>query len=109
MEKILTEKQLNKKVVKSMIKKGWDDPQGLTIVDPAPKTFLFNFADINTPLRILEEAPWNILGQVLILKQWNPQISMQEVDYTHTPYWVQIHGMPLEFYSKENAIKAGSK
>lgn len=107
--KIYTEKSLSKKVIKSMIKKGWGNPKGLSIVDISPNIFLFNFTDLETSNRILEKAPWNILGQVLILKQWNPQISVHEIDFTHAPYWIQIHGMPLEFFSKQNAAHTGSK
>lgn len=92
-----------------MIKKGWGEPQGLSIVDLSPNTFLFNFTNPETPSRILEEAPSNILGHVLVLQQWNRQISTHEVDYTYMPYWVQIHGMPLEYFSTQNAARAGSK
>lgn len=92
-----------------MIRKGWGDPKGLSIVDIATNTFIFNFPDAETPCRILVNAPWNILGQVLILKQWCPQVAIQEVEYSYTPYWIQIHGMPLELFSKENAGRAGSR
>lgn len=34
---------------------------------------------------------------------------MHEIEYSNTPYWIQIHGMPLEFFLKQNAIRVGSK
>lgn len=107
--RLYTEKSFSKKIVKSMIKKGWGDPEGLSIIDIGPSTFLFNFSDADTPKNILANAPWNILGQVLLLKQWSPQISSQEVEFSHSPYWIQIHGMPLELLSKDNATRAGSR
>lgn len=92
-----------------MIKKGWGDTEGLVIIDLSPNTFLFNFPNFEIPNRILDEAPWNILEQALILKKWHPQISMHEVEFSHTPYWVQMHGFPLEFFSKDNIVKTGRK
>lgn len=42
--RIITQKTLNKKTIKRMIKKGWGgDPEGLSIIDLAPNTFIFNF------------------------------------------------------------------
>lgn len=107
--RIIAQKSLSRKVIKGMIKKGWGDPQGLTIVDLSPNTFLFNFTNPDTPNKILEEAPWNIMGHVLVLSKWNPQVSMHEIEYNHTPFWIQIHGMPLELFSKQNAIRAGNR
>lgn len=44
-----------------------------------------------------------------MLKKWEPQVSIHEIDYTHTSCWIQIHGIPLEFFSKRNDIRAGSR
>lgn len=106
--KLLTEKTLGKRVIRGMIKKGWGDPEGLTISDVSPNTFLFNFASSETACRILEDAPWNILGHVLILKQWNSHVPIHEVDFTHTPYWIQIEGLPLDLFSYQNVVRIGS-
>lgn len=57
--RIYTEKPLNKKVVKGMIRKGWGNPEGLTIVDISTNTFLFNFSNSETPNKILEDADVN--------------------------------------------------
>lgn len=92
-----------------MIKKGWGDPERLNIVDISLNTFLFNFTNHETPSRILKESPWNILGQALVLQEWDPQAPIQEIEFKHIPFWIQIHGLPLELFSKQNDVRAGSK
>lgn len=107
--KIISEKLLNKKAIKGMIKKSWGDPEGFSIIDLSANTFLFNFTKPEIPSKILDESPWNILGHVLVLERWSPQVSMREIEFLHAPYWIQIHGMPLELFSKHNAIRVGNK
>lgn len=41
----------------------------------------------------------------MILKEWLPGQSLQEIDLKHTTFWIQIHGIPLEIMTLRNAIK----
>lgn len=68
--RLMTDKALNRKTVRSMIEKSWGNPKGLHIVDLNTNTYLFNFSEPQTPQRIMEEAPWNIMGCLLSLHRW---------------------------------------
>lgn len=106
--KIISEKQLNKKTVKEMVQKSWGFPKALHIIDLNINTYLFNFSEATTPRRILDEAPWNILGSLLCLYRWVPELSIHEVNFTFCPFWIQMHGVPLEGFSIANAKKIAS-
>lgn len=43
-----------------------------------------------------------------MLKRFSPDISVSEVDFSFTEFWIQIHGFPLNRRSKENVLKIGS-
>ncbi|KAF7844037.1 kinesin KP1-like [Senna tora] len=73
--RILAEKPLNRKTVRGMIIKSWGNPQGLHIVDLSRNTYIFNFKDAEMPQRIMQEVPWNVLGNLMSLQRWNSQIE----------------------------------
>lgn len=35
-------------------------------------------------------------------------MSLQDFDFSHSTFWIQIHGLPLKFMTKSNALKIGS-
>lgn len=92
-----------------MITKSWGNPRGMHIIDLSNNTYLFNFSEPATPTRIMSEAPWNILGSLLCLHRWTPQIDIHEIVFRYSPFWIQIHGVPLERISRVNAERIASK
>lgn len=107
--RIITQKFLNKKTVQGMIMKSWGNPEGLEIIDFGKNTFLFNFKDFKMSQRVYNDGPWNVMGSLLCLQRWVPEFTMFEIPFTHCPFWIQIHGVPFEGISRENATKIGSK
>lgn len=51
----------------------------MKIIDLGKNTFLFNLKDDVLPTKLLEEAPWNILGNILSIQRWIPEIAGREV------------------------------
>lgn len=107
--RIISEKPLNRKTVREMILKSWGHPKGLHTIDLSMNTYMFNFSEAMTPRKIMEDAPWNILGSLLCLHRWVPKFSIHEVDYNFSPFWIQVHGVPLEGMSLANAQRIAEK
>lgn len=91
--------------MKSLIMKLWNNPEGLQISDMGINTIPCTFSDEIQAKRIMEGAPWHILGNLFSLQHWAPQISIFEINFDLVPYWVQIHGLPLECMSTSNVNK----
>lgn len=85
-EKLITDKPQNQKTMKGKILKSWGFPKGLHIIDLQMSTYLFNFSEAFSPRRIMEEALWHILGYLLNLQRWIPEVSIHEVDYNFCPF-----------------------
>ena len=100
--KLLVDRNINKNAVKAIILKVWRTSKGVQIVDLKENIFVFKFACEGDKKRILELGPWNIEGFPLILKQWHHNMSVDDLDFSSIPLWVQIHGLPIEYMSKEN-------
>lgn len=88
-----------------MISKGWGNPNRMSITKIGTNTFIFNFSNDKEPKKIMEDAPWYILGHPLVLQWWVPQTIIQEVNFSYFPIWIQRHGISLKCFSINNVVK----
>ncbi|KAJ1376438.1 Zinc finger, CCHC-type [Sesbania bispinosa] len=107
--RFLIKKNLNRNAVKEILSKAWNVKEELNITDLGPNVFLFTFSDKKVADRIMEEGPWYVMSHLLSLQYWIPEATVFEVNYDLVGFWVQIHGLPLDLMSINNASKlAGS-
>ncbi|KAF7825904.1 reverse transcriptase [Senna tora] len=106
---ILSEKVVNKKLVRTLVAKAWGEPAGLTVMDLGVNSFIFSFESEDQALRILNGGPWSIMGSILNTRKWVPGVAIQEINFNLVPFWVQAHGLPLEQISQKNAQRIGRK
>ena len=106
---IIGNKVLNRNLVRSMLKKALSFCFDISLVDMGPNKFLASFLYGEQAERILREGPWNVLGKVIIIYRWDPTYTIDEVDFASLDNWVQVHEVPLEFFSADNARKIGNK
>lgn len=81
----------------------------MKINEVGPNKFSFSFSDPAHKVRVLKQAPWNIRGFLLFLREWSPTEAISDLDFTKAAYWIQIHGFPLARLSSINARLIGSK
>ncbi|KAF5453439.1 hypothetical protein F2P56_028341 [Juglans regia] len=53
--------------------------------------------------QVLNQAPWNFKGHLLIIKPWSPGSTLQEISLRHSIFNIQIHGLPLDHMTLKNA------
>lgn len=107
--KIMTKRNLNRNTVKSMILKGWNVKKEVKIVDGENGVFLFSFEDNDECARVLRDRPWLILGFLLIVQERSPYVPINEMQWRLSPYWIQIHGLPIEGFTESNILKIGAR
>lgn len=44
---------------------------------------------------------------LMIVKQWSPSQTLDEIDLNTSPFWVKIHGLPLKKRILKTAIVVG--
>ncbi|GKC08103.1 glucomannan 4-beta-mannosyltransferase 9-like protein [Tanacetum coccineum] len=54
---------------------------------------------------MLENGPWFIRNNLLILKKWHPNENLLKEDVSTIPVWVKLHGVPVTTFS-ENDLSA---
>ncbi|KAK7832799.1 uncharacterized protein CFP56_026224 [Quercus suber] len=106
--KLLLDRVINKSVIKAIILKAWRTSRSVQIVDLKENIFLFKFACEGDRKRILELGPCYFEGCPIILKMWHQNLSVKDMDFSSIPIWMQVHNLPIEYMSKENAKELGA-
>ncbi|GJT31719.1 RNA-directed DNA polymerase, eukaryota, reverse transcriptase zinc-binding domain protein [Tanacetum coccineum] len=50
---------------------------------------------------MLENGPWFIRNNPLILKKWHPDENLSKEDVSTIPVWVKLHGVPVTTFSED--------
>ncbi|GJS59084.1 copia protein [Tanacetum coccineum] len=74
--------------------------------------FSFQFSSMDGLDAMLENGPWFIRNNPLILKKWHPDENLLKEDVSTVPIWVKLHGVPVTAFSEDGlsaiAIKLGT-
>ncbi|GJT15999.1 nucleotide-diphospho-sugar transferase [Tanacetum coccineum] len=63
--------------------------------------FSFQFNSMDGLDAMLENGPWFIQNNPLILKKWHPDKNLLKEDVSTIPVWVQLHGVPVMAFSED--------
>lgn len=107
MGKIGTERKVNKESFKSMLTRLWRIRGLVVFQEVQDNVWLFELSDGGDKRRILEGCPWSFDRQILVLNEFDGSTPPSQMQFTHSPFWVQVHDMPLLCMTKIVATKIG--
>ncbi|GJW91993.1 putative ribonuclease H-like domain-containing protein [Tanacetum coccineum] len=58
---------------------------------------------------LLENGPWFIQNNPLILKKWHTDENLLKEDVSNVPVWVKLHGVPVTTFSKDGLSDIATK
>lgn len=104
---IIADRILNFKAVKSILYSSWNLGSNVSISLVEPNKFSCTFNTAIDRDRILHASPWAVKGHIVVLKSWSPSVTLSEIVFTQSPFWVQIHNIPPNRQNLANAKKLG--
>ncbi|KAK3020047.1 hypothetical protein RJ639_003360 [Escallonia herrerae] len=107
--KIFSSKAFNAKAVQTVLHKAWNPTKGMKIQPHSDNTYSFSFKHGWDRKRVLDSRPWSVMSSHIMVRDWPPHLTLEELDFSHSPFWVRISGLPPNMMSKANAEKLGSK
>lgn len=105
--KICSDKSICKNVVVMIMRRVWFTEEQIKIEQLGRNVFLFSFKNEHDRNIVWRRQPWTVNGAHLLHREWNPDLNLAEIDFSLSFFWVQIHGLPMRFMTKENAMKIG--
>ncbi|KAH7850237.1 hypothetical protein Vadar_029677 [Vaccinium darrowii] len=107
--KVLNSKPLNANAITNVLNIVWKTRAAFHVVPwSSNNTYLFRFEDEADKIAILKDGPWSIMNNLLVLKGLTDGVVVSELDFSLCPFWVQIHGLPIEKMSRANAEIIGN-
>jgi hypothetical protein len=107
--KIISKKNFLASVVLDIIQKAWRPHRPVLVKKIDRNIFLFTFEhEIDLKLAF-DRRPWTLRGAHLVLKKWRPELTWQEVDFSSSTFWVQVHGLPSLWHDKANLLRIGNR
>ncbi|KAI3449766.1 hypothetical protein Pfo_006431 [Paulownia fortunei] len=105
--KILLHRPLDQTLVKSFAEREWKCKRALTVSNISRNMFMFIFQDREDLANVLKNRPWTILGGLLMLTACTSGEVPHELKFSYSAFWVQAHGLPLNYLTLQNGSKIG--
>lgn len=100
--KIISSRKPHRQGVFNVINKAWRTRGHFSISVWRDSFYAFTFDLEEDLIKITNQAPWSVMGGLLVLTRWNHDMTIEDLDFSHSPFWVQIHGLPLGQMNKKN-------
>ncbi|GKB04856.1 putative reverse transcriptase domain-containing protein [Tanacetum coccineum] len=71
--------------------------------------FSFQFSSMECLNAMLENGPWFILNNPLIMKKWHPDVNLLKEDVGIVLVWVKLHGVPVTAFSEDSLSAIATK
>ncbi|KAL0014282.1 hypothetical protein SO802_001351 [Lithocarpus litseifolius] len=107
--KLISCKALSPAIVSEVVNRAWRPTFQIQVKQVDKNVFTFCFHHETDLQNAFNRRPWSIRGGHLVLKQWSPSLAWQEVSFSSSTFWVQVHGLPELWKSPENIRKLGEK
>ncbi|KAK4424785.1 hypothetical protein Salat_1672100 [Sesamum alatum] len=99
--KILCDKPINSKALKSTLTKSWGIPSNTDTNQIEPNTVAFLLEKEEDRTCILRNNPWSFRGNLSVLQPWLLEKALVDVDLKKFQIWVQVSGLPVKLINRK--------
>ena len=101
--RFLTKHPLNIEAIANTFNPLWRSKSGFKVKNIGDHVVLFSFDNKFDVDRILSAEPWSFDKHIMVLSRYNKDTSINALDLTKVPFWVQVLDIPLRFRNREIA------
>ena len=106
--KLLSNRQQNQRALKNTLRSTWKMGSDLQIVDVGHDVLQFKFGSEYQLKWVEKNGPWNFENNLLLLSRWRKGLTASNIDFSHSPFWVQVWGLPFEMMDDEVGKELGN-
>jgi hypothetical protein len=105
--KIWAGKRVNRDGFITVFKRIWRTVGEVDFKEIQPNVWIFEFSKESDKYRVLKGRPWSFDRSLLALTEFDGGIPSSLWNFTSSPFWIQIHDMPLICMTKSIGSKIG--
>ena len=94
--KILSRKSIMLDALRKNLRMMWKLNKGVQIMEIEEEIYVVEFGDEKDKKKVLEMSPWSYEKQLILLHDFDGEQVPKKISLTKSPFWVQIHNLPLE-------------
>ena len=106
--RLLSDRHQNQRALKTILRSAWKMGSDLQIVDVGNNILQFKFSSEYQLQWVEKNGPWNFDNNLLLLCRWRRGLTSTNITFTHSPFWVQIWGLPFELMAEEVCKELGN-
>ena len=107
--KILSHRSVNVEALRKNLNMLWKPRKSIKFSELEEDLFLVEFGDERDKRRVLDMRPWSYEKQLVLLQEFEGELTPKEIVMKWSPFWVQMYNLPLKCKTKETAWAIGSK
>jgi hypothetical protein len=100
-------KHTNKEAFQTVLSQIWRTRRGVVFKEIQENLWLFEFEEEDDMMRVKKGRPWSFDRQILVLNDFDGSITPSKMDFTRSPFWIQVHDMPLLCMTKGIGTRIG--
>ena len=81
-DKVVSEKVVNKSDVHSIVQRLWNPQFGVTVMELEDNIYLFKFKKKEDIQRTWTRGPWSIMGNHIVLNKWYANAKVSDIDFS---------------------------
>ena len=105
--KFLTKRNVNIDAVAKTFRPLWRTRNDFCIRDASDNHLLFTFELESDLEKVLLGEPWSFDQHLVVLQKYDGTSPMEQVDFSKSSFWIQIHNLPLTCLSPDVAMEIG--
>ena len=107
--KILSHRSVNVEALRKNLNMLWKPRKSIRFSELEEDLFLVEFGDEGDKRRVLDMRPWSYEKQLVLLQEFEGELTPKEIVMKWSPFWVQMYNLPLKCRTKETTWAIGSK
>ena len=104
----LTKRALNVDITTRTFNPLWRPRNGFKIQNLGDHVMLFTFDNKANVDRVLASESRSFDKRLVVMQRYEQETTIEEILFNQASFWVQLHGIPLCYRTKEAAIKISS-
>ncbi|KAH1030208.1 hypothetical protein J1N35_046154 [Gossypium stocksii] len=106
--KLMTKEKVNREAMHRVFKSLWYTKEEVNFVSIKEGVILVKFYNKEDRKRILNLSPWLFDQCLFNMVPYSKDKSMEEYDFNHSPFWVRISNIPIEYMDRKMALEVGN-
>lgn len=107
--KVLSERSVRPETIEQAIGWIWCPMKGIECKDLGDNFFLLIFGQAAGKRKALEEGPWMISKELLVVADYDGSKTLDEIDFSFIPIWVRVANLPMGLMNGDTVRAIGEE